>query len=122
MIMDSRFVIDDAEGRFSFTINSNKVPKLLKPLLHFHFTIKRMKFGIKLYFNPVAQILNINKFQMDEFRGLDVKVAGLGAFNPTIEKMVTITTDILENLVTKYISDTIEQFTQSSVYHIPMIL
>lgn len=120
MIMDSRFAIHGAEGRFTFTIKSDNLSPLW-PKFHFHFTVKRIRLRIRLYFMPLKEVLNITKFEMKEFRGVDVTISGLGPLNPILEKMILITSDILENLVTKYIEETIEQLTQSKFYHVPMI-
>lgn len=120
MLMDSKFVINGAEGRFTSKIKASSIFPL-GPTLHFHFIVDQIRLRIRLFFLPMQHQLNITKFQLQEFKGVDVTLSGMGPFNPILEKMITITSDILENLVIKYIGETIEQFTQSTIYQVPMM-
>ncbi|XP_015785681.1 uncharacterized protein LOC107363027 [Tetranychus urticae] len=82
-------------------------------------TIARIDLTVRAQYNPAKGTLTPEAVHIDSFSGVVTVVKGLGPFNPIVEKMTTITADVLERIIAKILNITIEHTIDGLVITIP---
>lgn len=114
--MNTSFTLTDIRAKSSFVVN---LPVRGAMRVTATTTIARIDLTIRAEYNPSQATLKPDAIHIDSFSGVVTEVKGLGPFNPIVEKMTTITADVLEKIIAKILNITIKRSINGLIINVP---